>query len=290
MKRLARQPYERIGQWNRILSDRRRLRRLSVSLAYIALLLPLSCGQPAPMLPEGAEPPQLLWSPPLAYPPELSEAGITGRVELEAMVDTTGRVEPGSIKVISSSRKAFEQPAIEMLSNSRFRPGHSQIGPVPMLVKFPVKFTLGREGVSRAESVAAATRVAAGVRLARQGQIPDAMVEYAGAQSLDPRLSSSAQFWYSLCWNGSVWGYAEDVMTACDHAVELEVERGSMRDGRGIARILTGDFAGAIADLQLFVGWTTNARDRLQRTAWIEQLRAGQNPLTPEVLRTLRGN
>ncbi|KPJ84441.1 MAG: hypothetical protein AMS18_16810, partial [Gemmatimonas sp. SG8_17] len=213
MSNLTRQRCRRIGLWNGIPSDQRPLRRLPVCLVCITLLLPLSCGQPAHWLPENTEPPELVWSPPLAYPPELSKAGITGRVVLEAMVDTAGRVEPGSIEVVASSRAAFEPPAIEMLRNSRFRPGRNQAGPLRMLVRFPVRFKLGRRGVSQAESLAAAARVAAGERLTRAGQFPQAMTEYAGAQTLDPRLASSSQFWYGLCWHGSVWGHPEDVMS-----------------------------------------------------------------------------
>ena len=51
---------------------------------------------------------------------------------------------------------------------------------------------------------------------------------------------------------------------------------------------LTGDFVGAIRDFEAFVAYTSNARARAQRQGWIDALRAGENPFTPEVLEALR--
>ena len=77
-------------------------------------------------------------------------------------------------------------------------------------------------------------------------------------------------------------------MTACEQAVALAPDNGDIRDSRGLARALTGDVAGAIADFQTYVAWTSDEQLRAQRQGWIEALRRGENPFTPEVLEALR--
>ena len=128
-----------------------------------------------------------------------------------------------------------------------------------------------------------------GRHLAREGHIPDALAAYAQAQTLDSTLTISAWSWALLCWKGSLWGYAADVMTACEQAVaRAPAAQGLFRGARGVARALTDDFEGAIADFEAFVAWTTSGRDRRQRREWIDALRAGENPFTPELLESLR--
>jgi hypothetical protein len=41
-------------------------------------------------------------------------------------------------------------------------------------------------------------------------------------------------------------------MVACEQAVALALEHGGIADSRGVARALTGDVAGAIADFERF--------------------------------------
>src|SRR2546429_5991568 len=48
------------------------------------------------------ERPELLSAPPPIYPQLLKQAGIQGRVILHAIVDTTGRVEPASVRILKS--------------------------------------------------------------------------------------------------------------------------------------------------------------------------------------------
>lgn len=75
------------------------------------------------------------------YPPVLASAGITGRVVFDFIVDTLGRVNTGSIKVISSTNKAFEKPAIDALRTAVFSPGKVQGSPVQVLVRQAISFT-----------------------------------------------------------------------------------------------------------------------------------------------------
>jgi len=56
---------------------------------------------------------EIVSAPPLEYPPALRHAGLQGRVTVRAVIDTLGRAEPASLKVIthppiphSTSRRA----------------------------------------------------------------------------------------------------------------------------------------------------------------------------------------
>ena len=76
------------------------------------------------------------------YPPALKAAGVEGVVTLEFVVSTEGRVEGGTIKVVSSTNKAFEEPAIEAVRKSIFKPAKVRGSPVRQLVRQAVRFTI----------------------------------------------------------------------------------------------------------------------------------------------------
>jgi protein TonB len=82
-------------------------------------------------------------SPP-RYPPAMQAAGIEGRVELQYIVDTLGRVEPPSIKILRSTNKMFEEPAREAILKSVFKPAKFKGTPVRQLVQQALGFRLGR--------------------------------------------------------------------------------------------------------------------------------------------------
>lgn len=88
------------------------------------------------------EAPQILAGPLPAYPELLRRAGITGHVVLEAVVDTEGRVEPGSLTVVSATNPAFVAPARRALAASLFRPARVHGRVVRVRVRVPVHFTL----------------------------------------------------------------------------------------------------------------------------------------------------
>ncbi len=88
------------------------------------------------------EVPERISSPPLEYPRMMRQAGIEGNVVLQAVVDTTGRVEPGSVRVVSSTHKSFESSARSLLEKSLFRPGRVRGTPVRVLIQIPVTFNL----------------------------------------------------------------------------------------------------------------------------------------------------
>jgi protein TonB len=88
------------------------------------------------------EPPERISFPPPEYPRMLQEAHIEGSVVLEAVIDTTGHAEPNSIKVISSTNRAFEAPAKDALRRALFRPGRVRGQPVRVLVHLPIRFVI----------------------------------------------------------------------------------------------------------------------------------------------------
>lgn len=83
-------------------------------------------------------------------------------------------------------------------------------------------------------------------------------------------------------------GHAAEVMFAYEQAVSLVPENEKYLYCRGLARALTGDFAGAIADFEAYVTWMTNEENKTRVQGWIEALRAGENPFSKEVLEELR--
>ena len=86
--------------------------------------------------------PSLISAPPLAYPSLLREAGITGRVVLQAVIDTAGRAEPGSVKVLASSSPAFDQPSKQWIFKALFRPARMAGRAVRVIVNQELDYTL----------------------------------------------------------------------------------------------------------------------------------------------------
>jgi TonB family protein len=88
------------------------------------------------------EPPRLLRSPPLRYPDSLRTAGIGGRVLVEAIVDSTGHVDSASVRILSSAHPGFEAPTREAVVGSTFAPGRLHGRAVPVMVRFPIMFSI----------------------------------------------------------------------------------------------------------------------------------------------------
>jgi TonB family protein len=68
------------------------------------------------------ERPALLSAPAPVYPAPLKQAGIQGRVILPAVIDTAGRVEPASVRIMKSAHPAFDQPTKDWVLKALFRP------------------------------------------------------------------------------------------------------------------------------------------------------------------------
>ncbi len=86
------------------------------------------------------EGPERLSGPPLLYPVLLRAAGISGFVLIEFVINTTGRVDPSSIRIVKSSHAAFEGPARDAIRKSLFRPGRVRGIAVRVLVQQQIDF------------------------------------------------------------------------------------------------------------------------------------------------------
>jgi WD40 repeat protein len=92
-----------------------------------------------------------------------------------------------------------------------------------------------------------------------------------------------------VCWFGSIYGYANEVLPYCDEAVRLSGKSYMVVDSRGLARALTGDVKGAVEDFQSVIDSGALSPDQLeQRSKWIKSLNDGKDPFTPDELETLK--
>ena len=76
------------------------------------------------------------------YPAQLRAAGIQGKVEMEFVVDTTGRVDISTIRVLSSPDDRFTAAVRGALGDARFVSGRYQNHPVRTLVRRAFEFRL----------------------------------------------------------------------------------------------------------------------------------------------------
>ena len=86
--------------------------------------------------------PELLAAPVPPYPALLREARVEGLVTIEVVVDTTGRPEPGSLRVVQSDNAGFNAAAVATIRGALFRPGRVWGRAVRVLVRVPVAFRL----------------------------------------------------------------------------------------------------------------------------------------------------
>jgi protein TonB len=88
------------------------------------------------------DPVQPLSGPQPAYPSVMRDVGIEGVVRLRFVVSAAGRVESSSIQVVSSTNKAFEQPAIDAIKRWTFKPAKMRGTSVRQLVEQNIRFSL----------------------------------------------------------------------------------------------------------------------------------------------------
>lgn len=98
-----------------------------------------SAVEERPALRNGAEVQRMMQR---LYPSMLQDAGITGKAVLQFVVDAEGRVEPGSIGVVSTTHPGFAEPSVKAAERFRFRPAKVGGRPVRVLISMPVEWTL----------------------------------------------------------------------------------------------------------------------------------------------------
>jgi TonB family protein len=101
-------------------------------------------GRPLEVLPDSMVDKRVLYRPPLRYPALLRHAGIEGRVIVQALIDTTGRAEPGSVRIIQSSHPGFEESAKSYMRQALFRPARLRGRPVRVVMDLPLEFRLNK--------------------------------------------------------------------------------------------------------------------------------------------------
>ena len=100
---------------------------------------PVDVGSVVVSSAEADEAPRLITAGPKQTPAGME--GVAARVEMEFIVGTNGKVEPGSVTVLSSTSKVFEAPAKAMILKSVFKPGMLAGQPVRVKVRQGVTFT-----------------------------------------------------------------------------------------------------------------------------------------------------
>jgi hypothetical protein len=77
------------------------------------------------------------------FPPLLKHAGVRGYVDLDFVIDASGRVEPSSVRVVASTHDAFVIPATEAILAGVYRPARYRGNAVRQLVRQRVSFQGG---------------------------------------------------------------------------------------------------------------------------------------------------
>lgn len=95
---------------------------------------PEADGRPARAL----QPPVLLADSPARFPPELQAAGASGEVELELLVDSSGRVT--EVALVRGAHPLFDAAAVEAAPQLRFRAATMNGVPVAVRLRFSYRF------------------------------------------------------------------------------------------------------------------------------------------------------
>jgi TonB family protein len=77
-----------------------------------------------------------------AYPAQLRDAGVTGQTVIQFVIDEHGRVEPGSLEILSSTNDEFASAVRRVVSSMRFSPARSGGHSVRVTTSMPVTWTV----------------------------------------------------------------------------------------------------------------------------------------------------
>jgi len=99
---------------------------------------------PAMPAPTTAEPvdeqPVVVSHPAIRYPPEMQSLRVGGTVVVEATLEPTGHVQPGSAKVAETPNHAFDAEALRVVRGSVYRPARRQGQPVRAVIRQAISF------------------------------------------------------------------------------------------------------------------------------------------------------
>ncbi|MEM8614179.1 MAG: AAA-like domain-containing protein [Cyanobacteria bacterium P01_H01_bin.105] len=113
--------------------------------------------------------------------------------------------------------------------------------------------------------------------------VKEAVNLYLKAKKLGYPIKINTSELDTLCWVGSVYGYAEQVIDVCNKIVAIDPENSWNYDSRGIANALVGDFSQASDDFKKFLLLNEkyqpmDKKYREKREIWIRQLENSKNP------------
>jgi TonB family protein len=86
--------------------------------------------------------PAMIRFPTPKYPADLRQREVAGWVELQYVIDPDGRVEPGSIRVLTATDGAFARSAVEAMKEALYEPGIRAGVRVRVRLKHVVHFRL----------------------------------------------------------------------------------------------------------------------------------------------------
>ncbi|HEY8483757.1 MAG TPA: energy transducer TonB [Longimicrobiales bacterium] len=78
-----------------------------------------------------------------SYPAALREKGVGGKVQLQFVIGPDGKVEPGTVEVVSATVPELVEPAKEVAKKLEFTPGEVGGKPVRTRVVLPIVYTAG---------------------------------------------------------------------------------------------------------------------------------------------------
>ena len=87
-------------------------------------------------------PVQVIYCPEPRYPRELAQFGFDGEVDLQFVVDSSGRAELDDLVVLRASHPGFVLPARRATAKCRYRPAQKAGRPVRFLVRQLIRYHL----------------------------------------------------------------------------------------------------------------------------------------------------
>ena len=125
----------------------------------------------------------------------------------------------------------------------------------------------------------------------RNGDWTDSTNDLIRAQELDPR---NFAFNNTLCWQLGVQRKPREALPYCNVALEERPE-GLALDSLGLVYAVMGEHEEAVASFESFLDWVGTSRKdscssyyRPSRIGWVNELKAGVDPFSGELLRELR--
>lgn len=76
------------------------------------------------------------------YPDLLRDAGVTGETVLKFVISAEGRVEPGSIEVLSTTHQGFAEASTQVAERFKFRPAKIEGRKVRVAISMPIQWRL----------------------------------------------------------------------------------------------------------------------------------------------------